>query len=62
MILMEEKLNVLEEMVSKYCEENSIEYLLVAVAEKGKYTKISRNITNAILMEAEQVIKKLIQF
>ena len=59
---MEEKMNVLIEMVDKYCDENKIEYLLVTVAEKGKYTKISRNITNNILMEAEKVLKTLIKF
>ena len=59
---MEDKLNALVELVEKYCDENEIEYLLVAVGDKGKYTKISRNITNGILRQADKVIRTLIQF
>lgn len=62
---MEEKMKGLDPIISEvdtYCNENGIEYLFAAVAEGGKYTKISHNtIANAILKEAAKVVKTLIK-
>lgn len=62
---MEEKMNGLDTLISEvdtYCNENSIEYIFSAVAEGGKYTKISYNtIANSILKEAAKVIQTLVK-
>ena len=62
---MEEKMKGLDELVTgvdNYCNENGIEYLFAAVAEGGKYTKISHNtIANAVLKEAAKVIQTLVK-
>ena len=62
---MEEKMEGLNELVKgvdTYCNDNKIEYLFAAVAENGKYIKISRNtVANAILKEAAKVIETLIK-
>lgn len=62
---MEEKMEGLDTLISEvdtYCNDNSIEYLFAAVAEGGKYTKISHNtIANAILKEAAKVIQTLVK-
>lgn len=62
---MEEKMNGLDKLVSEvdtYCNENSIEYLFAAIAEGGKYTKISHNtVANAILKEAAKVVQTLVK-
>jgi len=61
---MEEKMNGLNELVGKvdtYCNENKIEYVFAAVAEGGKYVKVSHNtVANAILKEAAKVIQAFI--
>ncbi len=61
---MEEKMNGLDEIVVKigdYCNENGIEYIFAAVAEGGKFTKLSHNtIANTILKESSKVMRTLI--
>jgi len=63
-IIMEEKMNGLDEMVEKvgaYCNDNGIEYIFAAVAEGGKYTKLAHNtIANTILKESSKVMRTLI--
>ena len=62
---MEEKMKGLDTLIKEvnvYCNKNNIEYLFSAVAEGGKYVKISHNtIVNVILKEANKVIQTLIK-
>lgn len=62
---MEEKMKGLDKLiteVNKYCNDNNIEYVFTAVADGGKYVKLSRNtITNAVLKNADKILQALIQ-
>lgn len=62
---MEEKMNGLDKLVGEvdtYCTENKIEYVFAAVADGGKFVKISHNtVANTILKEAAKVIQTLVK-
>ena len=56
------ELNQVFEGVKDYCDKNSIEYLFAAVADDGKFVKISRStLTHTILKEAAKVLDTLIK-